>query len=198
MNSVTQPKPKDGESPFRIGRCAVSGMQLDSRGRSRDGPVPAFSLKHAANMKKSYSSQKEAVERAIPLVPKGVSPVTCVRETTAWKFTQCINGKVIKPSDSKQRKADSLVQVARATPMGRADDAHPSAFTFANMTVQTDESLSMITPKVPDELKQTHWRPFMAGQFGNVCWNTTRCVFEAREFLGTPSQRGVPWTSAVA
>ena len=136
----------------------------------------AFSLKHAANMKKSYSREKEAVERAVQLVPKGVSPVRCVRETSGGKYTLCINDKIIKPPDFKQPIADFLVQVAQteqgnsevscvieqdkrrfleATPMGRIDDSHPSAFTFANMTMQIDESMSMLTPKVPDEHKQT-------------------------------------------
>ena len=80
------------------------------------------------------------------------------------------------PPDFKQPNADSLVQVTQTergtsevsyvidqdevgflkdTPVGHTDDSRPSAFTFANMTVQTDECTSSMTSEVPDELKQT-------------------------------------------
>ena len=43
----------------------------------------------------------------------------------------------------------------KATPTGRTDDSHPSACTFTNMTVQTDEGMSTVSPEVPEKLKQT-------------------------------------------
>ena len=42
----------------------------------------------------------------------------------------------------------------KATPRGHTDDSRPSAFTFANMTVQTDECMSSMTSDIPDELEQ--------------------------------------------
>ena len=52
--------------------------------------LAAFSLKHAAHMKRSYSSRKEALHRAVQLAPKRTSPTRC------------------KPPDFKQPNADSL------------------------------------------------------------------------------------------
>ena len=40
------------------------------------------------------------------------------------------------------------------SPMGHTDDSRPSASTFANVTVQTDECMSQPTPEIL-ELQQT-------------------------------------------
>ena len=87
-----------------------------------------------------------------------------------------MSGKIIKPPDFNHPNANSLVQAEqadrgtsevscvidqdkvgflKAIPMRHTADSRPSAFTFANMAVQTDEVVSQLTTEIPDELKQT-------------------------------------------
>ena len=86
-----------------------------------------------------------------------------------------MSGKLIKPSDFKQPSAESLVQVVKAEhgnseiscvidqdPKGISEGnshgihcSRPSAYTFANMAVQTNESMSSVGVEVPSERKKT-------------------------------------------
>ena len=74
----------------------------------------AFSLKHVADMKKSYSSRKDDLERASKLVPQGLSAAGCVQEAHSGRLTLCVNGKIVRPPDIKNPDAESLVQVVKA------------------------------------------------------------------------------------
>ena len=73
----------------------------------------AFFLKHAAILRKSFSTQKEALDKAHELAPGPVAAMKCVRNTPSGRFTLCVKGKLIKPPDFKQPNADSLVQIAQ-------------------------------------------------------------------------------------
>ena len=51
----------------------------------------ASSLKHAASMRKTYTTRQQAQERTSQLLPKGSSVEECVRETPGGRFTLCVN-----------------------------------------------------------------------------------------------------------
>ena len=58
-------------------------------------PSAAFSLKHAANMKKSFSTKKEALDKANELVPGPAAAMKCVKNTPSGRLTLCVKGKLI-------------------------------------------------------------------------------------------------------
>ena len=64
-------------------------------------------------MKKSLSTQKEALDKANELVPVPAAAMKCVRNTPTGRFTLCVQGKLTKPPDYKQPNADSLVLIAQ-------------------------------------------------------------------------------------
>ena len=116
----------------------------------------AFSLKHATDMKKSFSTQVEAMDKAKEL---GLSPeaaMKCIKQTPSGRFTLYVTGKVVKSPDFKYPDVSSLVKIAqieegksevscvtaehdhgllKAMPMIHTDDSWPSDFTFAHMAV---------------------------------------------------------------
>ena len=73
----------------------------------------AFSLKRAANMRKTPASKQAAQHRASQLLPKEASP-ECVRDISSGRFTVHINRKLIKPFDFRQPNAEALVQAIKA------------------------------------------------------------------------------------
>ena len=76
--------------------------QPSSRSYPGDSLSAASSLKHAANMQKTYTNRQQAQERASQLLREGYSVEECVRGTPSGRFTLCVNGRLIKPSDFSQ------------------------------------------------------------------------------------------------
>ena len=102
----------------------------------------AFSLKHAANVKKSFPIQEEVLDKAKELALSPEAAKKYVQITSSGRFTLCVKGKLIKPSDFKQPKADSWVQIAQ-TEKGKSEvscviDQDDQGFLKATPMIHTD------------------------------------------------------------
>ena len=80
----------------------------------------AFSLKHAANMKKGFSSHEEAMQQAKELVTDTDIAKSCIKKTMNGRYTLTVKGKLIKPHSFVQPNADSLIKIAQ-TEQGRSE-----------------------------------------------------------------------------
>ena len=137
----------------------------------------AYSLKHETDMKKTFSSSEEALDKAKEM---GLTPDQATKHITETPhgrlaFYDAAKGEIVKPDGWRPPDFRSLIKVAQteqgrsevscvledvkgvtmAKPMIFTDDTQPTHFTFANQVgAQTDESASVESP-VPDELGRT-------------------------------------------
>ena len=104
----------------------------------------AFSLKNVTDMKKSFITEEEAMDKAKEL---GLSPETakkCIQQTPSGRFALYMKGKFVKPLELEYPDVRSLVPLVqteggrsevscaldyadpgflKATPMGHIDDS---------------------------------------------------------------------------
>ena len=136
----------------------------------------AYSLKHATDMEKSFSSQEEAFDKAKAM---GLTPEQAARQITTtptghFSLYDEKKGEAVKSDRWRPPDFRSLIKVAQteqgrsevscvledkknvvmARPMIFSDETRPTHFTFANqVVVQTDTASS--DGSVPDELART-------------------------------------------
>ena len=138
----------------------------------------ACSLKHATDMKKGFSTQDEAFDKAKHM---GLTPDQAARAVTptpsgCFAFYDAQKDEIVKPDAWKPPDFRSLIQAASteagrsefsrvlddtktvvmARPMILSDETRPTDYTFANSVaahVQTDQD--MTDGSTPDELTRT-------------------------------------------
>ena len=151
----------------------------------------AYSLKHDTDMKKSFPSRKEALDRAKKM---GLTPDQAERQITTTprgqfalydpKRSEVVKSdrwrlpdfrSLIKAAQTEQGRSEvscvleNAQGVVRAKPMIFSDETRPTHFTFANQVgVQTDERQS--ENPIPDEPRSHHRKSLVACQPGNVVW----------------------------
>ena len=136
----------------------------------------AYSLKHAADMDKSFPTQEEAFDRAKQM---GLSPEQAARQITRtpkgqFAFYDEKKGEIVKSDRWRPPDFRSLIKIAQteqgrsevscvfedranvlmAKPMILSEETGPTHFTFANQVgVQTDDDIS--DGSIPEELART-------------------------------------------
>ena len=78
MNSAMQPRRRIGEELVDVLYLVCN---LTQEAGLETVSSAAFSLKHAANMKKSFSTKQQALDKAKALVPGPAAAMKCVRST---------------------------------------------------------------------------------------------------------------------